>query len=81
MVPRVLVAATEVSGSCLHFLRDRSYWLCVFGRKIHSVARLHLLESTVLLDNHCLTWEVHLWTRRVFYIGSTNALQLNGSLI
>lgn len=80
MVPGVLVAASEVSGSCLHFLRDRSYWLCVFDRKIHSVARLHLLGNTVL-DNHYLTWEVPLWTRRVFHIGSTNPFQLNGLLI
>lgn len=48
VVPRALVAATEVSGSCLHLLRDISYWLCVLDRKIHSVARLHLLENTVL---------------------------------
>lgn len=53
VVPRVLVTASEVSESCLHFLRDRSYWLvCVCDRKIHSLARLHLLENTVLLDNH-----------------------------
>lgn len=59
VVLRALVGASDVPGSCLSFLRDRMCWLCVFGKR-HSLARLHLLENTVLLDNHCLTWEVPL---------------------
>lgn len=80
-VLRALVAASEAPGSCLSFLRDRACCLCVSGGKSHSPARLHLLENTVLLDNHCLTWEVPLWTRTVFCIGSTSTFQLNGLLI
>lgn len=53
VVLRTLVAASDVPGSCLSFLRGGMCWLCVFGKR-HSPARLPLLENTALLDNYCL---------------------------